>query len=220
MGATAVATPWHGSGSRTEPAVTTTACSSDNPFCSKSCAAGECTCGKIRAMREQPLPLKNRPVDIFFIVMFAIFTLTSGIADLIPTIGIEMSETSSSFLARANYGYAHDTDPLFLNTRDHPSPVWMRFVTGLSAFVYPVFYVFFIISAVKGWNRIQVPAVMYATAISVITGVVVFGVEFFGEPEWRVQNVPMFLSLNLPYVLVPILLLIRMRKEKPFNRRF
>ena len=61
---------------------------------------------------------------------------------------------------------------------------------------------------------------MYATAISIITRVVVFGVEFFGEPQWRVQNVPRFLSLNLPYVLVPILLLVRMRREKPFNRKF
>ena len=171
-------------------------------------------------MQDRPLPLRERPIDIFFIVMFAIFILTSGIADLIPTLGIDMSPDSPNFLARANYGYAHDTDPLFFHTDERPSPVWMRLVTGLSAFAYPVFYVFFIISAVKGWNRIQVPAIMYATAIAVITGVIVFGVEFLGEPEWRVQNVPKFLSLNLPYVLVPILLLIRMRREKPFNRKF
>jgi len=53
-----------------------------------------------------------------------------------------------------------------------------------------------------------------------LSGVVVFGVEFFGEPEWRVQNIPKFLSLNHPYVPVPVLLLARMRKEKPFNRKF
>ena len=166
------------------------------------------------------LPLKDRPVDLFFIVMFVLFTITSGIADLIPTLGIEMSPDSPNFIARANYAYAFGTDPLFLFTADHPVPVWMRFVTGLSAFVYPVFYIFFIISAIKGWNRIQIPAVMYATSISVITGVVVFGVEFFGEPEWRCQNIPKFLSLNLPYVLIPLLLLVRMRKERPFTRKF
>ena len=171
-------------------------------------------------MSKQNLPLRERPIDIFFIVMFAIFTVTSGIADLIPTLGIEMAHDSPNFLVRANYNYAYGTDPLFLHTADHPVPVWMRFVTGLSAFVYPIFYVIFIIAAIKGWNRIHVPAVMYATAISVITGIIVFGVEFFGEPEWRVQNVPKFLSLNLPYVLVPILLLIRMRRENPFLRKF
>ncbi len=174
----------------------------------------------LKSMNTAPLPLRERPIDIFFIVMFSLFIVTSGIADLIPTLGIEMSPDSPNFIARANYNYAWETDPLFLFTADHPVPVWMRFVTGLSAFVYPIFYVFFIISAVKGWNRIQLPAVMYATAISVITGVVVFGVEFFGEPEWRCQNIPKFLALNLPYVLVPVLLLIRMRRENPFNRRF
>ena len=153
-------------------------------------------------------------------IMFALFFVTSGIADLIPTIGIKMSPDSPNFISRANYNYAFGCDPLFLFTEDHAVPVWMRFVTGLSAFVYPVFYVFFIISSFKGWNRIQFPAVIYATAISVITGVIVFGVEFFGEPEWRCRNVPKFLSLNLPYVIIPLLLLIRMRKEKPFTRKF
>ena len=36
----------------------------------------------------------------------------------------------------------------------------------------------------------------------------------------RVQNVPKFLAFNLPYVIVPMLLLARMRKEKPFTRQF
>jgi hypothetical protein len=69
-------------------------------------------------------------------------------------------------------------------------------------------------------NRIQVPAIIYGTAISVITGVIVFGVEFFGELEWRCQNLGKFLPLNAPYVLIPILLIIRMRKELPFIRKF
>jgi hypothetical protein len=96
----------------------------------------------------------------------------------------------------------------------------MRFVTGLSAFVYGPFYLVLVYAFIKGKNRIHVPAIMYGTAISVITGVIVFGVEFFGEPEWRCQNPGKFLPLNLPYVLIPILLIIRMRKAQPFTRKF
>ena len=96
----------------------------------------------------------------------------------------------------------------------------MRLVTGLSAFVYGPFYLLLAWALVKGKNWIQVPAIIYATMISTITGVVVFGVEFFGEPEFRVLNVGKFLPLNLPYVLIPLLLLIRMRKELPFTRSF
>lgn len=42
--------------------------------------------------------------------------------------------------------------------------------------------------------------------------------EFFGEPEFQTQNPLKFLAFNLPYVLVPLLLLVR--KPLPFTRKF
>jgi len=161
------------------------------------------------------LPLKERRIDIFFAVLFVVFAITSGISDAVPTLGIEMSADSTNPLARANYWYAIDADPLFM----HP-PIWMRFVTGLSTFVYGPFYLVLSYCLVKGKNWIQLPSVIYATMISSITGILVFGVEFLGEPEFRTQNAFKFLSLNLPYVLMPILLLVRMRKPMPFTRKF
>jgi hypothetical protein len=165
--------------------------------------------------RAPNLRLRERPFDWFFIVMFSLFTVTSMISDMLPTLGVDFSEPSPNFLVNANHWYAHDTDPLFMDP-----PVWMRFVTGLSAFVYPVFYVLLVISLVRGWNRIQLPSVIYATMIASITGIIVFGVEFFGEPEFVTPNPAKFLAFNLPYVLIPILLLVRMRKPLPFTRKF
>jgi hypothetical protein len=101
----------------------------------------------------------------------------------------------------------------------HP-PVWMRIVTGLSAFVYGPFYLLLVYCLVKGKNWIQLPSVIYATMIVTLTGIVVFGVEFFGEPAFRTPNPVKFLAFNLPYVLIPLLLLIRMRKPNPFHRTF
>jgi len=164
---------------------------------------------------DQNLPLSQRRIDVFFAIVFVLFAVTSGISDAVPTLGIEMSPDSANPLARANYWYAIDADPLFM----HP-PVWMRFVTGLSAFVYGPFYLVLAWALVKGKNWIQLPAVIYATMISSITGIIVFGVEFFGEPEFRTLNPLKFLGFNLPYVLLPILLLVRMRKPMPFTRRF
>jgi hypothetical protein len=161
------------------------------------------------------LPLSRRRIDIFFAVVFAAFTVTSGIADLVPTLGIDFSQPSDNFLVNSNYWYAHDADPLFM----HP-PVWMRIVTGLSAFVYGPFYLVLVYALLRGRNWIQLPAVIYATMISTITGIIVFGVEFFGEAGLRTQNPVKFLAFNLPYVLIPLLLLIRMRRPLPFARRF
>jgi hypothetical protein len=161
------------------------------------------------------LPLSQRRIDIFFAVVFAVFTVTSGIADLVPTLGIDFSQPSDNFLVNGNYWYAHDADPLFMNP-----PFWMRIVTGLSAFVYGPFYLVLVYALLRGRNWIQLPAVVYATMISAITGIIVFGVEFFGEPEFQTQNPGKFLAFNLPYVLVPLLLLVRMRKPMPFTRPF
>lgn len=161
------------------------------------------------------LPLRERKIDIFFAVVFVTFALTSGISDAIPTLGIEMSPDSANPLARANYWYAVDADPLFMH-----APVFMRFITGLSTFVYGPFYLVLAYCLVKGRNWVQLPSVIYATMISTITGIIVFGVEFFGEPALRTQNPLKFLGFNLPYVLLPILLLVRMRKPMPFTRTF
>jgi EXPERA (EXPanded EBP superfamily) len=167
-------------------------------------------------MTELPnLPLRERRIDLFFAVLFVIFAITSGISDAVPTLGIEMSPDSPNPLARANYWYAIDADPLFM----HP-PVWMRFVTGLSTFVYGPFYLLLSWCLVKGKNWIQLPAVIYGTMISSITGVIVTGVEFFGEPQYQTQNATKFLAFNLPYILLPMLLVARMRKPMPFTRSF
>jgi hypothetical protein len=161
------------------------------------------------------LALRQRRVDIFFAVVFTAFTITSIISDLLPTVGVDFSHPSDNFFVQSNYWYAHDADQLFM----HP-PDWMRIVTGLSAFVYMPFYVVLVFALTTGRNWIQLPAVIYGTMIVTLTGIVVFGVEFFGEPAMRTGNPVKFLLFNLPYVLVPLLLLIRMRKPLPFTRRF
>ena len=161
------------------------------------------------------LPLRERCFDYFFIVMFSLFIVTCITTDLVPIFSGGIDPTSSNPIIQANYKYGAGCDPLFL----HP-PVWMWIVIGLSGFVYFPFYFVLVAAFIKGWNRIQVPALIYGTSITVITGVLVFGVEFFGEPQYRCQVILKFLPFNLPYVLVPLLLLFRMRRELPFKRKF
>ena len=73
----------------------------------------------------QNLPLGTRKIDVFFIVIFSVFTITSLISDLLPTVGVDFTRASS---------------------------------------------------------------VIYATTIAMITGVVVFGVEFFGSRSSRLRT--------------------------------
>ncbi|MEO7122685.1 MAG: hypothetical protein ABI400_06130, partial [Lacisediminihabitans sp.] len=63
----------------------------------------------------QNLRLSQRRIDVFFIVIFSVFIITSLISDLLPTIGVDFSRPSSNFLTNSNYWYAHDADPLFMH---------------------------------------------------------------------------------------------------------
>lgn len=161
------------------------------------------------------LRLNKRPFDYVFVVFFCWAFVSCMISDAIPTLGIPQTADTTNILAQWNYTYSHINDPLFMNP-----PVWMRFVTGLSAFVYAPFYIVLVYAIIRGRNWIQIWAVIYATMIVTLTGIVVFGVEFFGEAQYRTPNPAGFLAFNLPYVLIPLLLLIRMRKPLPFTRKF
>ena len=161
------------------------------------------------------LPLGDRPVDIFFICIFAIFIVTCIISDSVEGLGIPQVAHSTNLLAQWNYTYASNYDPLY-----QKEEVWLRFISGTSAFLYLPFYVILIISLAKGWNRIQIFAVIYATMIISLTAIPIFGDEFFGPAADRTPNPGMFLLYNGAYVLIPLILLLRMRKPLPFQRKF
>lgn len=161
------------------------------------------------------LPLRARVVDVVFTAIFAVFIVTCIISDSVEGLGLDQVKDSPNILVRWNYTYSSHFDPLY---QSHP--LWLRFISGTSAFVYIVFYVVLIIALVKGFNWIQLFAVIYATMIISLTGIPIFGVEFFGPVGQRTPDPAIFLLYNGPYILFPLLLLIRMRKPMPFTRKF
>jgi hypothetical protein len=168
----------------------------------------------------ESLALRRRPIDIAFIVIFSAFFVTCIISDSVEGLGLDQVPNSPNLLVQWNYTYSSQYDPLYLN-----HPLWLRFISGTSAFIYAPFYVILVISLIKGWNRIQIFAVIYATMIISLTAIPIFGVEFFGPETYgpdgvRTPNPLGFLAYNGPYVLFPLLLLIRMRKPMPFTRKF
>lgn len=175
--------------------------------------------GAVTAIAAEPstdnLPLRKRPIDIVFAVFFSVFIVTCIISDAVEGLGIPQLSDSPNILAQWNYTYSSQYDPLYAS-----EPLWLRFISGTSAFVYLPFYVILVLSLVKGWNRIQLFAVIYATMIISLTAIPIFGVEFFGSAAERTPNPVVFLLYNGPYVVIPLILLIRMRKPMPFTRRF
>jgi hypothetical protein len=169
----------------------------------------------VRSPAAENLPLTKRPFDFVFIVIFSIFIITCIISDSVEGLGLDQVANSGNILVQWNYTYSSNNDPLY-----QAHPLWLRMISGTSAFVYVIFYVLLVISLIKGFNWIQLYSVIYATMIISLTGIPIFGVEFFGAVGERTPHPIIFLLYNGPYILFPLLLLIRMRKPLPFQRKF
>ena len=49
------------------------------------------------------IPFKQRPFDVFLAMVFAVFAVTTAMADFMPTLGVELTADSPNPLVRMNY---------------------------------------------------------------------------------------------------------------------
>lgn len=151
--------------------------------------------------------LTDRKGDLFFVVCFILFAFSSGFSDAFHALNLVHG---GGFWARANTWYGQVAGDLFFLS-DQP---FARVSTGISAFVFGPFYLLLVYAFVRGANWIRIPALLYVAAM--VHGMTEFLYwEFWlGPPP---QNLPVFFAFNLPYLIVPLLLAIRMRKPNPFG---
>ncbi len=69
------------------------------------------------------LPLRQRPVDVFFICIFSVFIVTCIISDSGEGLGIPQTAHTTNLLAQWNYSYSSQYDPLYGQDQ-----VWLRFI--------------------------------------------------------------------------------------------
>ena len=151
------------------------------------------------------LPLSQRRADWFFVVVFALFTCTSLVSDLPHALG-----WTTGALADANAAYARAAGDAYFAS----NPVPLRVRLMLSAFLFPFITTTLSYAFARGLNGVRPLALMYGAVLG-------FGVvEFFGWEYLSGQmatNLPVFLGANGPYLLVPILLVLRMWRPMPFG---
>src|SRR5689334_19711102 len=99
------------------------------------------------------LPLRQRPVDLGFVVAFACFTVTSLFFDSLNALDVRLVVDSPNTLARWTYlYYAKDTDLLLI-----ANPWLVQLMCWISAFVFAPFYLMAIYALIKGKNWIHLP---------------------------------------------------------------
>jgi hypothetical protein len=107
--------------------------------------------------------------------------------------------------------YGDTLDPLLM-----ARPQWWKNTIWLDVVFYGPFYVAAIYAFVKGKNWIRIPAVFYS-GMMFADVFIILGEEIAGPHA--TPHLPAVLALNLPWLLMPVLLVYRLWSESPFNTK-
>ncbi|NVB39521.1 DUF2781 domain-containing protein [Pseudenhygromyxa sp. WMMC2535] len=156
----------------------------------------------------EPIPLSERRRDLWLIAGFLVFASTSVFVDRLAALDVDFCGQRSLFGALCWYG--RNLDPLFL-----ANPQWLRVMSGISAWVFGPLYLLFAWAFWRGVDAVRWPTIAWAVAI-LYSMVVHLWMEFFGPAP--APHPGLLTLIYLPYVLLPMLALARLRGERPFSR--
>jgi hypothetical protein len=155
-------------------------------------------------------PFRARPFDVFLVFWFCLFAISSLVYEQYIVFNVDLSSTTDVF-GRSWYWYASSFDPVFLDT-----PLWLRIMCAIDGYVFGPFYLVLIYAFVRGRNWVRLPALLYGSAIIYSTAVY-FGWEFLDAANRAEANLVAVFVVNIPYTLIPLLLIWRMRSPEPFG---
>lgn len=155
-------------------------------------------------------PLRDRPFDAFLVFWFALFAVSSLVFEPFIVFDVDLSTTTDPF-GQTWHWYASSFDPIFLDT-----PLWLRIMCGIDAFVFGPFYLVLIYALSRARTWIRIPALLYGAAI-VYSTAVYFGYEVLDAANRTQANLLAVFLINIPFTIVPLLLLWRMRNAPAFE---
>jgi len=166
-------------------------------------------------MNEKVIPLRQRKLDWFFIGFFLInllfITYIVDIEQLIIPNPYHFTQPPwpPAPMVKMIHNYGTTLDPLLM-----ARPQWWKNTIWLDVVFYGPFYVAALYAFIKGKNWIRIPAIFYG-GMMFADVFIILGEEIAGPHA--TPHLPIVLLLNLPWLLVPILLTLRLRKERPFT---
>jgi hypothetical protein len=165
-------------------------------------------------MEYRTIPFSQRKVDWIFVSFFLInFFFITYIVDIEQLIipdpyNFHQPPWPPVSMVKLIHWYGGSFDPLLM-----ARPPWWKMTIWIDSLIYGPFYAFAIYAFIKGRDWIRIPAIFYAGMM--FTGVLVILGEEVAGPH-ATPHLPLVLGLNLPWLLVPLLLTLRVWKEHPF----
>ena len=156
-------------------------------------------------------PLRQRPVDILIVGFYTISVLYGLLFSLPEALGIPVSPDSPWPPLRYLYEWAVAEEPTHLL---QPLPIFLLSAVAIDGFIHSPFLCVMLYAFIVGKNWIRLPALVFAG--SAITNMYYyFMATLLGDHP--PPNTLYYLVFNLPWMLMPMLLIWRVRHEKPFG---
>jgi hypothetical protein len=168
-------------------------------------------------MVRRPIPLMERKRDLLFLAFFLVnLVVVTYIVDIEQNIIHDPDNFSDPFwppraFIDVIHWYGRSFDPVLM-----ARPVWWRMTIWIDTLFFGPYYAVAIYSFLRARDWIRIPSIIYASVI-MTNVVIILGEEVAGP--YASPQLPVVLALNLPWLLVPALLIARMwRAEHPFTR--
>ena len=167
-----------------------------------------------RGKRRVAVPLRRRPYDLVLVAFFLVNLL-------LITYGMDLEQLVVPDPAHFQYPiwplpvvidlahwWGRTFDPL-----QWARPPWWKATIWIDALCFGPFYAVAVYAYVKGKDWIRLPSILWSSAMLTIV-VMILSEEIYG-PHASPQ-LGMVLLANLPWLAVPIAVIVRMWSEKPF----
>jgi hypothetical protein len=165
-------------------------------------------------MENKTIPFSQRRVDWIFVSFFLInlffITYIVDIEQLIISDPYHYQQPlwPPAPMIQMVHSYGNSLDPLLM-----ARPQWWKMTIWLDVLFYGPFYAFAIYAFIKGRDWIRIPAIFYS-GMMFADVFIILGEEAAGPHAS--PHLPLVLALNLPWLVMPIFLTLRLRKEHPF----
>ena len=162
------------------------------------------------------VPLRRRPYDIVFVLFFVVnLGFVTYIVDLEQLVIADPAHFVAPLwppapLVDLVHWYGNTFDPLLM-----ARPAWWRMTIWIDVLFFGPFYVAAIYAFVRGRDWIRVPALVWAGTMTANVLIILM------EERYGVTPTPNFgfvLMVNLPWLLTPLAMILRMRRDQPFSR--
>jgi hypothetical protein len=162
-----------------------------------------------------PVPLRRRKLDLIFLAFFAInASFITYVVDLEQVVIADPDNFRYPIwppppLVDLIHWYGSHYDPLLM-----ARPPFWRMTIWIDVLVFGPFYLFALYAIIRGRDWIRVPALVWSGMMMANVLIILMEERYGVTPT---PNFPLVLALNLPWLLLPLAVIARMWRDRPFG---